>query len=270
MLGVIHFQGLQGVFGTLDNLFRHTGHPGDMDSETVGGAAFFQFAEEDDLGSDFLNGYVEVPDPRVDFLEVVELVVMGGKKGLGAVTIFMDIFNYGPGDGHSVVGRGAAADLIFLGLYQFVPLELVIREKGLGVTDRYRLRVPGQVLESPVLVYTTEIRVNRKAAAGKGHVLRDGQAEAVLKVVGVGVTERSVLIALQQGQGTVEVHQVTVKVERGKPAGLVGPVSPVGRDKGMLRLQGRHRLRPRRPDRLLKGHRALGWQRQWDCKQQTR
>ena len=100
--------------------------------------------------------------------------------------------------------------------------------------------------------------MNRQAAASEGHVLGDGQAEAVLEVVGVCVTEGSVLITLQKGQGTVEVHQVAVKVERGKPAGLVGPVSPIGRDEGVLRLKGRHRLRPRRADCLLKGHLTLG------------
>ena len=270
MLRIIHFQGFQRVFSTLDYLLGHPGHPGHMDSEAVGCATFTHLAQEDDLGANLLHCDMEIPDPGVHLLEVVEFMVVGGEESLGSVAVFVDIFNDGAGDRHSVVGRSAAADLIFLGLDQFVPLELVIREKGLGVTDRYRLRVPGQVLESPVLVYTTEIRVNRKAAAGKGHVLRDGQADAVLKVVGVGVTERSVLIALQQGQGAVEVHQVAVKVERGKPAGLVGPVSPVGRDEGVFRLQGSHRLRPCRADRLLKCHRALGWQRQWDCKQQTR
>ena len=74
-----------------------------------------------------------------------------------------------------------------------------------------------------------------------------------LEIVEVGVTERSVLIALQQSKGAVEVHQVAVKVE-------LAPVRPVGRDKGMLRLQGRHRLAPGRPDRLLKGHLTLGRQ----------
>ena len=153
---------------------------------------------------------------------------------------------------------GPPSFLIFLWLNEFVPLELVICEKGLVVADRYRLRVPCQVLEGPELIYTTEIRVNREAAAREGHVLGDGQAEAVLEVVTVRISEGSVLITLQQGQGTVEVHQVAVKVERGKPAGLVAPVRPVGRDEGVLRLQGRHRLRPCRADRLLKGHSTLG------------
>ena len=60
----------------------------------------------------------------------------------------------GGGDGHVLHGLDvlSPAPLIFLGLDQFVPLELVIREKGLVVTDRYRLRVPRQVLERPVLV----------------------------------------------------------------------------------------------------------------------
>ena len=60
----------------------------------------------------------------------------------------------GGGDGHFLhrLDVLTPAPLIFLGLDQLVPLELVLREKGQGVTDRYRLRVPGQVLESPVLV----------------------------------------------------------------------------------------------------------------------
>ena len=166
----------------------------------------------------------------------------------------------GGGDGHFLhrLDVGPPSFLIFLWLNEFVPLELVIREKGLVVADRYRLGVPCQVLEGPELVYTTEVRVNRQAAACEGHVLGDRQAEAILEVVGVCVTEGSVLITLQQGQGTVEVHQVAVKVERGKPAGLVAPVRPVGRDEGVFRLQGSHRLRPCRADRLLKCHRALG------------
>ena len=60
----------------------------------------------------------------------------------------------GGGDGHFLHGLDVLSPtpLIFLGLDQFVPLELVLREKGQVVTDGYRLRVPGQVLESPVLV----------------------------------------------------------------------------------------------------------------------
>ena len=47
----------------------------------------------------------------------------------------------GGGDGHFLHRLDVLppAPLIFLGLDQLVPLELVIREKGLVVTDRYRL-----------------------------------------------------------------------------------------------------------------------------------
>ena len=83
-----------------------------MYTETVGGPSLLEFAQEDDLGADLPDGDVEVPYPRIDFLEVVELMVVGREEGLGSVAIFMDVLDDGPCDGHSVVGRGSAAYLI--------------------------------------------------------------------------------------------------------------------------------------------------------------
>ena len=112
MLRIIHFQSLEGVFGTLYHLLRHAGHPGYMYAETVGRAAFPQFTQEDDLCSHFLHRDVEILNPWVEFFKVVQLVVVRGEQRFGAVTIFMNIFHYRPGDGHSVVGGCASADLV--------------------------------------------------------------------------------------------------------------------------------------------------------------
>ena len=49
---------------------------------------------------------------RVQLLEVVEFVVVGGEQGLGPFAGAVDVFHEGAGYRHSVVGRGAAADFI--------------------------------------------------------------------------------------------------------------------------------------------------------------
>ena len=83
-----------------------------MDSETVGRAAFLEFAQEYNLSTDLLYRDMEVLDPRVYLLKIIELVIMGGEKGLGAMAIFMDIFHDRPGYRHAVVGRCSPSDLI--------------------------------------------------------------------------------------------------------------------------------------------------------------
>ncbi len=62
MLGIIHLQSLESVLGALDHLFRHPGHPCDVDSETVRRPAFLELAQENHLSPDLLHGDVEVPD----------------------------------------------------------------------------------------------------------------------------------------------------------------------------------------------------------------
>ena len=151
----------------------------------------------------------------------------------------------------------AAATFIFLRLNEFVPFELVVGEKRLDVADRDRLGVPGQFLVESELVDAGKVGIDIKPSAGEGYVLGDLKPEAVLEVVGAGVAEGAVLVALQQGERAVEVHQVAVQHKRRQSARLIGAVRPIGRNKGVLRLQRRHRLAPRRPDRLRKRHPPL-------------
>ena len=129
----------------------------------------------------------------------------------------------------------ATATFIFLRLNQFVPFELVVGEKRLDVADRDRLGVPGQFLVESELVDAGKVGIDIKPSAGEGYVL----------------------VALQQGERPVEVHQVAVQHKRRQSARLIGAVRPIGRNKGVLRLQRRHRLAPRRPDRLRKRHPPL-------------
>ena len=151
----------------------------------------------------------------------------------------------------------AAATFIFLRLNEFVPFELVVGEKRLDVADRDRLGVPGQFLVESELVDAGKVGIDIKPSAGEGYVLGDLKPEAVLEVVGAGVAEGAILVALQQGERPVEVHQVAVQHKRRQSARLIGAVRPIGRNKGVLRLQRRHRLAPRRPDRLRKRHPPL-------------
>ena len=83
-----------------------------MDSEAVSNASFLQLAEEDDILADFLDGYMEIPDPRINVLKVVEFMIMGGEKRLGAMSVFMDVFDDGAGNRHSVVCGCPASDFI--------------------------------------------------------------------------------------------------------------------------------------------------------------
>ena len=83
-----------------------------MDSEAVRCASFPKLPEEYHLGTDFLDGDMEILYTLVTLFQVVEFVVVGREKGLGAVAVFMDVFDYRPRDGHSVVGRSSPADLV--------------------------------------------------------------------------------------------------------------------------------------------------------------
>lgn len=151
----------------------------------------------------------------------------------------------------------ATATLIFLRLNEFIPFELVVGEERLDVADSDRLGVPGQFLVESELVDAGEIGIDVEPSAGEGDILGDLESKAVLKVVGAGVAEGAVLVALQQGERPIEVHQVAVQDERRQAARLIGTVRPISRDKRVFRLQRRHRLAPRRPDRLRKRHPPL-------------
>ena len=83
-----------------------------MDTEAVGHSSLLEFPEENDILADFLHGYMEIPDPRIDVLQVIELMVMCGEEGLRPMAVFMDIFDYGSGYRHAVVCRCSSSYLI--------------------------------------------------------------------------------------------------------------------------------------------------------------
>ena len=91
----------------------HSGELCDMDAEAVLAAAFFELADEHHLAVDFLYGHIVVGNALECLGHLVELVVMGGKKGLGAETrILVNVFHYRPSNGNAVVGARAAPQLV--------------------------------------------------------------------------------------------------------------------------------------------------------------
>ena len=67
--------------------------------------------EEDDVLPPGLDGDIIVLHPREGVLQGGELVVMGGKEGLGP-QLQRAVLQHRPGDGHAVKGAGAPADLV--------------------------------------------------------------------------------------------------------------------------------------------------------------
>ena len=83
-----------------------------MKTEASLNASLDHLAEEYDILAHLLHGDMIVLHSRIYFLKVVQFVVVRREEGLCAVAIFVDIFNYRTGDGHSVICRRTAADLI--------------------------------------------------------------------------------------------------------------------------------------------------------------
>ena len=83
-----------------------------MKTEAMGHATFHKLAQEDHILAHLLDGDMEVLHTGIYVLKVVQFVIMGGEQGLCPVAIFMDIFHYGPCNGHSVIGRCASPDLV--------------------------------------------------------------------------------------------------------------------------------------------------------------
>ena len=83
-----------------------------MQTEAVRNASFLELAEEDDVPAHFLDCYMEVPDSRIYVFQVVQFVIMRREEGLRTVAVFMDILDYGTGNGHAVIGRGSSAYLV--------------------------------------------------------------------------------------------------------------------------------------------------------------
>ena len=83
-----------------------------MKTEAMSYASFLELAKEYYMLSDLLDSNMEILHSRIYFLEIVEFMVVGGKKSLGSVAIFMDKFNDRACNGHAVICRCSSTDLI--------------------------------------------------------------------------------------------------------------------------------------------------------------
>ena len=83
-----------------------------MNTETVGDPAFLQFPEKDDILAYLLYLYMVILHPFIHAFEVVQFVIMRGKKRLGPLTVFMDIFHDSPGNRHPVISGSTPAYLV--------------------------------------------------------------------------------------------------------------------------------------------------------------
>ncbi len=84
-----------------------------MYAEAVLRAAGREFAQEHHAVVDLLDRDVEVGHAGVCARHVVKFVVVCGKECLGVYALMLvDVFDDRPGDGDTVVGRGASSKLV--------------------------------------------------------------------------------------------------------------------------------------------------------------
>jgi hypothetical protein len=70
-------------------------------------------AQKNDPVVPLLDGDIVVSDPGFGLGQFSQLVVMGGKQGLDPPALqVVQILGHGPGDAQTIVGAGAASDLI--------------------------------------------------------------------------------------------------------------------------------------------------------------
>ena len=83
LLAIVSLQLVQNGVSALYNAFRHTCQFRYMDTERVLTSSPFKFTEEDDLVIHFLHRYIVILDALEGLLHLVQLVIVGGKKGAG-------------------------------------------------------------------------------------------------------------------------------------------------------------------------------------------
>src|SRR5579859_5499201 len=105
MLGAFVF--VEHFAGADHDLRGQAGQLGDLDSVAAVGSAGLYLTQKDDAAGVLFDGDMEVLD-ACQALQFCEFVVMGGEQGLGAAGR-VDVFNNGPGNGQTIVGRSATA-----------------------------------------------------------------------------------------------------------------------------------------------------------------
>ena len=103
--------GFQNLFGAGDHLRRQAGQLGDVDAVGAVRRAVRDFVQKDDIVLPFLDAHGVAGKARQGLRQAGELMIVRGEEGAAFVGL-VQIFEAGPGDGKSVVGRRAAADLV--------------------------------------------------------------------------------------------------------------------------------------------------------------
>ena len=99
--------------GPGDDLVGHPGQLGHFNAVALVGPAGDDLPQEENVVPLLLGGDVVVLYPGDDALQGGDLMVVGGKEGLGPQLFLVGaVLQHRTGDGHTVVGRGAPADLV--------------------------------------------------------------------------------------------------------------------------------------------------------------
>ena len=104
----VFFENFTGAF---DDAARETGEAGDFDAVTFIGGAGFDAAKKNDFAGSFFHGNVNVGDAGEEIRKIGEFVIVGGEKSAGA-SVFVQVFDDGPGDGKAVKRGSAAANFV--------------------------------------------------------------------------------------------------------------------------------------------------------------
>lgn len=100
-------------FCALDGFIGQAGEFCDVDAVALVGAAFDDFSKEDDARGDFLYGGLEVDRVGEFIFEFCEFPIVGREESFGLLFVGCEeVFGNCPGDGNSIVGTSATANLI--------------------------------------------------------------------------------------------------------------------------------------------------------------
>jgi len=94
-----------------DHIVRQTCEFRDLDAITLIRRSRLDFTQKHNVSARFLNTHVKILDVGQERFEFGEFVVVRGEKCFG-FSARVDLFDYGPGYGETIVGCGAASDLI--------------------------------------------------------------------------------------------------------------------------------------------------------------
>ncbi len=93
----------------MDNRRGNAGQPCHMDAVGVIGPAGDDLVHEDHVPPILHHIEVEVTDMRQMLLHLNELVIVGGEeRARASLGMVVEVLDHGPGDGHPIVGAGAA------------------------------------------------------------------------------------------------------------------------------------------------------------------